>query len=104
MKHKVDELIKLDLAVAILVQLCEELVDISLRRLLIDSCFFEMHFKQIGNFFSVKYAIAILVKRIKGHTHLLDTLAAHRLRVLIHLHHHLVLAHEVLHIVLTVLH
>ena len=63
-----------------------------------------MHPEQVGHLVTIEYAVPIFIERVVSDSHLLDPLTADRLRMLIHLHHHFVLADQILHVVLTVLH
>ena len=104
MQHEVDELVEVNRLIAISVNLVEELFNVLLSRLLVDTCLFEVHLKQVFDFLTLQHTIAILIEGVKCDAHLFDTLTTDRFRMLIDLHHHFVLADQVLHVVFAIVH
>ena len=103
-QHEVNELFKLNASVGVLIQGLKELINILCCGLLVDASLFEMHFEQVPDLVTIENPVAILVEGIESDAHLLDPLSAHGLGMLINLVHHLVLAHEILYVVLGVVH
>ena len=96
--------VKVNALVVILVKFVEKLIDISLRRFFVNTSLFEVHLEQVGHLIAIQNTIAIFVKRVISNSHFFDTFATDAFRMLVHLHHHFILADEVLQVVLTEFH